>query len=342
MFGKSPKGWLRKKGTILNYTSKLMKSQVFSEKKLKIEENVPLAPFTTFKIGGPARYLVRVSAEDELLEAVDFAQEKNLEIFVLAGGSNVLISDEGFSGLVIKLEFSSYQLRDGKVECGAGCSLAQIVNLARDNSLSGLEWASGIPGSIGGAVRGNAGAYGGEMADSLESVRYLEVQNEKLGLSVLIGKECNFAYRSSIFKEKRNWIIFSAILNLKPGDKKEIEFKMKDFLSKREEKLPCDPSAGSFFQNPLVNDPELIAKFEKDAGCECRGGKIPAGWIVDELGLRGRKMGGVAVSEKHANFVVNLGKGKAQDVIMLASFIKQQARTKLGVQLHEEVQYVGF
>ena len=329
---------------------------------MKIQENIPLAQYTTFKIGGPARYFVEVSAEEALLEAMKFARKNKLEVFVLGGGSNVLVSDDGFDGLVIKLVGSKSPiglLEPELVECWAGDSLASAVNFARENSLSGLEWAAGIPGTIGGAIRGNAGAYGSDMGDVVESVRALKIPNNKLQISnkfqILKSKfqnrlkikkynlqDCRFGYRDSIFKQNKNLIILSCVLKLEKGDKNEIEKKTKEVLGNRSEKLPCDFSAGSFFQNPKVSNPELVARFERDVKCQARDGKIPAGWIIDELGLRGKKIGGAMVSEKHANFVVNIGNAKAEDVVMLTSFIKQQARTKLGVHLQEEVQYVGF
>jgi UDP-N-acetylmuramate dehydrogenase len=318
---------------------------------IQIKHNIRLAPFTTFKIGGPAKFFCEVEKEEDFLEVLSYAKKNKLEVFVLAGGSNVIISDDGFSGLVIKIQNSclpagtaKLKIKNSSIECGAGVMLSQVVSEATKNSLTGLEWAAGIPGAVGGAVRGNAGAYGGEIKDSLVSVRVLELSETQSKIKVADYKtqDCKFSYRDSIFKQNKNLIILSCVLKLQKGNRSEIESKAREVVGKRTEKLPCDPSAGSFFQNPTVTDAALIAKFEKDASCVCRGGRIPAGWVIDELGLRGKKMGGVMVSEKHANFVINLGEGKAQDVVMLASFIKQQARAKLGVQLKEEVQYVGF
>ncbi|MFZ2975802.1 MAG: UDP-N-acetylmuramate dehydrogenase [Candidatus Moraniibacteriota bacterium] len=332
---------------------------------INIQKNIPLAPLTTFKIGGPAKHFVEVSSENEILEALDFAKENNLEIFVLGGGSNILVSDEGYNGLVIKFkshpsadetEKSKVKIisKDSKVilECWAGDSLADLVNFYVKNSLSGMEWAVGIPGTVGGAIRGNAGIPLGCMADNIESVKIIETQNLKLKtqncnlkVKTLENRECKFSYRNSIFKENKDLIIISAVLKFKKGDKKEISKKIKELIENRLKVVhpnPKEPSSGSFFKNPKVDNPELIANFEKDTGQKVIDGKIPAGWLIDEVGLRGKKIGGAQVSEKHANFVVNIGNAKAQDIVMLSSFIKMKVRDELGVQLSEEIQYVGF
>lgn len=311
---------------------------------IKIRKNVPLAPFTTFKIGGPAKYFCQIEKEEELLEAIKYACGNKLEFFVLAGGSNILVSDKGFNGLVIRVLDAKCRVLGVRMECGAGLQLSEAVKLAAKNSLSGLEWAAGIPGTVGGAVRGNAGAYGSDMSFAVESVKVLRAdsfdKNQKS--KIFTSENCGFGYRHSVFKKNRNLIILSCVLKLQKGNKAEIERKMKEIIIKRADKLPKDSSAGSLFQNPIVKNPELIARFEREAKSKCHGGRIPTGWLIDELDLRGKKIGGVMVSEKHANFVVNLGQGKAQDVVALASYIKQQVRDNFGIQLKEEVQYVGF
>lgn len=343
---------------------------------LNIQQNVPLAPLTTFRVGGPAKYFCEVSNEKELREALEYAEGNKLAVFVMGGGSNILVSDNGFDGLVIKLRVESKKIKVANqnskltVECWAGDSLASLVNFCRDNNLTGLEWAAGIPGSIGGAVRGNAGAYGNEIKDNIDYVAVLDLsdrlayfdgktQNSKIfakgesasgrktqncnsELKNFTKDDCKFSYRNSIFKQNPNLIIVSGVLRLEKGDKVEIENKMKEIIAKRTEKIPKDPSPGSFFKNPVVEDEKLIGKFEHDTGCQCRDSKIPAGWLIDEVGLRGKSVGGAAVSDKHGNFVINRDSAKAEDIIMLASMIKMKVRDQLGVQLVEEIQYVGF
>ena len=348
---------------------------------INIQKNIPLAPLTTFKIGGPAKYFVEVSSEDEILEALNYAKENNLEIFVLGGGSNILVSDDGFDGLVIKIQDTClpgrqarYKIQEDKIEISAGASLSSVVNLATQNSLSGLEWASGMPGTVGGAIRGNAGIPLGCMADSVESVKTIVIASPALSginsakqslsnknstnstrsfanaqddirILEFQNNECRFSYRNSIFKENKDLIIISAVLKLEKGDQEEISKKIKELIENRLKVVhpnPKEPSSGSFFKNPKVDNPELVANFEKDTGQKAIDGKIPAGWLIDEVGLRGKKIGGAQVSEKHANFVVNVGNAKAQDIVMLSSVIKMKVRDELGVQLSEEIQYVGF
>ncbi len=334
---------------------------------INIQKNIPLAPLTTFKIGGPAKHFVEVSAEEELLEALQFAKENNLEIFVLGGGSNILVSDEGFSGLVIRMLNTSYIIHNTSIECGSGVLLSQIVKESAKNGLSGLEWASGIPGTLGGAIRGNAGIPLGCMADSVESVKTIVIASgakqslsnknstnstrsfanaqDDIRILEFQNNECRFSYRNSIFKENKDLIIISVVLKLEKGEQEEINKKTKELIENRLKVVhpnPKEPSSGSFFKNPKVNNPELIANFEKDTGQKAIDGKIPAGWLIDEVGLRGKKIGGAQVSEKHANFVVNIGNAKAQDIVMLSSLIKMKVRDELGVQLSEEIQYVGF
>jgi UDP-N-acetylmuramate dehydrogenase len=315
---------------------------------INIQQNIPLAPYTTFKIGGSARFFTEVSTEEALLEALQYAKDNNLRFFILGGGSNVLISDNGFDGLVIKIHHSSYIIHDTFIECSAGLLLSEAVKIASDNSLTGLEWAAGIPGTIGGAVRGNAGAYGSDMSQVVESVNALEIPNpksqilNKLQIKNYNLQKCDFSYRNSIFKQKNNIIITSVILNFKQGDKKVISSQIKENLAKRSENQPVGFSAGSFFKNPVVKNAEIVEMFEKDTGLKMKDDKIPAGWLISEAGFLGKKIGAVQVSEEHGNFVVNLGGGTAEEVIMLSSMIKQKVRENFNIQLSEEVQYVGF
>lgn len=310
---------------------------------MEIKKNIPLAPLTTFRIGGPAKFFCEPKGEEEILEALNYAKENNLEIFVLGGGSNILVSDQGFDGLVIRMLNTECQIVDTKIECGGGLLLSEVVKLTTQNSLTGLEWAAGIPGTVGGAIRGNAGIPLGSMADNIESVKIWEIQSAKI--EILEKDKCKFEYRNSIFKENKNLIIISAVLKLEKGNKEEIESKIKEIIENRNKMIhpnPKEPSSGSFFKNPKVENPELIASFERDTGQKANEGKIPAGWLIDEVGLRGKKLGGAQVSEKHANFVVNPGEARAEDIVMLASFVKMKVRDELGVQLSEEIQYVGF
>jgi UDP-N-acetylmuramate dehydrogenase len=321
---------------------------------IDIKKNISLASYTTFRIGGPAKFFVEVSSKDELIEALRYAKEKNSEFFILAGGSNVLVSDNGFDGLVIKIKNKKEKIKitnqNSKLflECWAGENLVGVVNFAADNGLTGLEDLAGIPGTIGGAVRGNAGAYAinevgiGSVAESVDIIDLDSDTNEAKKMS---KEECQFNYRSSIFKNNRKLIIVKVVLRLEKGNEVEIKEKTKKTLDKRINEKPKNwvGSTGSFFRNPAVNKSELIESFEKDTGRKAIDGRlIPAFWLITEAGLSGKQMGGVKVSEKNANFIINTGGATAEDVIMLACFIKQQVRDKFGIELQEEVQYVGF
>jgi UDP-N-acetylmuramate dehydrogenase len=318
---------------------------------INIQENVILASYTTFRIGGPAKYFVEIENGEDLAEAFKFAREKEVKFFILGGGSNVLISDQGFSGLVIKINSKLFLPHNFSLGCGAGLPLAKVVREAIDRELSGLEWAIGIPGTIGGAVRGNAGAFGGEIANSIKIVNYIDTEDlyedsddkKMVKIKTFNKEQCNFDYRSSIFKQNKNLIILSVVFELKKGSGVEIEKNTQEILEKRRSKQPQGVgSAGSFFINPIVNKPELIKEFEKETGMKSKESKLPAGWLIDQVDLRGKKMGGAMISKEHANFIVNTGTAKAEDVIMLASFVKQQVRDKMGVEMREEIQYVGF
>ena len=308
---------------------------------MKIQKNIPLAPYTTFKIGGPARVFCEAKNEEEIFEALKFAQEKELPVFFLGGGSNVLVSDKGFDGLVIKISNFKFQISNFSITCDSGCLLNSIVSESVKSGLSGLEWAAGIPGTIGGAVRGNAGAFGGAMSEIVESAKILEMPNFKS--EILNNRDCEFDYRNSIFKKNPNLIILSVKLKLKKGNKTESEKKIKEILAKRKEKQPMEfPSPGSFFKNPIAKDKKLIQQFETDTGQKLKDNKIPTPWLIEEVGLKGKKIGGAMVSEKHANFIVNTGNATAEDIVVLAAIIKTKVRNKFGIQLQEEVQMVGF
>jgi len=243
--------------------------------------------------------------------------------------------------------------------------LGKIVNESVKAGLTGLEWAAGIPGTVGGAVRGNAGAFGGTMGEVVESVNAFEISNfpaspklqrgeqfpisnkipnpKSQNISIFSKKNCKFGYRDSIFKQNPNFIILSVKLKLSKGDKTESGKKIKEILAMRKEKQPMVfPSAGSFFKNPIVKDKKLIKAFEIDTGQKIKDNKIPAPWLVEEAGLKGKKIGGAMVSKKHANFIVNTGNATAEDVITLAAVIKSRVRNKFGIQLQEEVQMAGF
>ncbi|TAK95841.1 UDP-N-acetylmuramate dehydrogenase [Patescibacteria group bacterium] len=308
---------------------------------LNIQENVPLSKFTTFRIGGPAKFFVVVSNEAELLEALKYAENQGLDFFVMGGGSNVLVSDQGFNGLVIKLSNAEFLIDGLSVEAGAGVPLAKLVRETGAKGLAGVEWAAGIPGTVGGAVRGNAGAFSRTTGESVKSVRVYDVAEKKV--EDYSASDCAFGYRDSHFKHDKKLIILSVKFEFTLGSQEELEQKSREIIQKRVSIHPHGMgSAGSFFMNPTVENQELIQEFENQKQTKARGNKLPAGWVIEYAGLKGKKMGGAIISETHGDFILNTGGATASDVIMLESFVKQQVRDRFGVQLQREVEYIGF
>ncbi len=309
---------------------------------LNIQENVPLAPMTSFRIGGPAKFYVEVKSVEELKEALSYAKEKNLDYYVLAGGTNLLISDNGFAGLIIRIKFSEIKVNaDGLVEASAGTPLIKVVNFSAENGFTGIESLAGVPGTFGGAVRGNAGAFGTEIGSHILEVTALNV--ETLEIEKFKQASSDFSYRLSIFKKDKKLIVVSATLNLETAEVAQCKAKVMEIVMGRTKKgLQGAKSAGSYFMNPKIEDEKILKDFEQEKGVTARNGVVPAGWIIEQAGLKGKTMGGAQVSENHTNYIINTGSGTAENVIMLVSFIKQQVRDQFGVQLVEEVNYLGF
>ena len=290
---------------------------------LAVKTNEPLASHTTFKIGGPADFFVEVEEEEKLLKLIKLLKELKLPYFILGGGSNLLVADEGFRGVVVKIANCELpalpaggRIANFKIIAGAGVSLGRLVELAAKNSLTGLEFAAGIPGTVGGAVRGNAGAWGQAIGDRVKRVKVLTPQGE---IKWIGASDCHFSYRQSRFKKTKE-IILEVELELEKGNKKEIQEKISQNLAKRATQ-PKEPSAGCIFVNPKP---------------------LVAGELIDKCGLKGKRIGDAQISPKHANFIVNLGKAKAADVNKLIKLIKEKVKEKFGVELEEEIFLLGF
>lgn len=309
---------------------------------INIQENVSLAARTSFCIGGDARFYVEVNSVAELKEALQFAKEKNVDFYILGSGTNVLVNDKGFSGIIVKIKMNDISTDETMLKAAVGVPFIKVINVAAEAGLTGLESFAGIPGVIGGAVRGNAGAFSKEISEYINSVVAFDLS--KLEPISFSKDECEFSYRSSIFKKNKNLIILSVQFELTQGEKKEIEQKIKETIEKRVGSgLSIFKSAGSYFMNPTVENEKLLKEFAKDnGGVPSKNGKLPAGWIIDHVGLRGKKIGGAMISEQHANYIVNTGNATADDVVMLASYVKQHVRDQLGIELQEEVEYLGF
>ena len=333
-----------------------------------IKQGVSLKKYTTFKIGGKADFFVEVDDLKRLEGVLEWAQNHQQKVFILGGGSNLLFMDEGFDGLVIKLINTNIKIESSegvsKIRCGAGISLSKLVATSFKSNLTGLEWAAGIPGTVGGAVRGNAGAFGGEIKDVVTEVQAISLKNCKIAkdsyASVIIypnelgeeieenckniiqkfnNRDCEFRYRSSVFKESNGLMIWDVEVRLITGDSIKSKQIASENIKKRDSKQPNIikfPSAGSIFKNPKVSK-EIQEKFKHDTEMEAKNNKVPAGWLVARCGLLGKKIGGAMISEKHGNFIINIGKAKAEDVLLLISIIKTLVRNKYGVHLQEEI-----
>lgn len=309
---------------------------------MKIEENVSLLPLTTFQIGGNARYFTAVEKSTDLGSALDYAQTRKLPYIVLAGGSNVLVSDEGFDGLVIKINFRSKEVNvtDSELYAEAGASLMESIHEASVKGLSGMESMYGIPGTIGGAVRGNAGAFGTEVTDVVKNVTALNIATREI--KTFTNTECQFGYRKSIFKKTNDWIILSATFSLKKDTPAKTLTKAEEILALRNERqIQNIKSAGSFFMNPVVNE-ELQRLFAEEKGFSARDNRVPAGWLIEKSGFKGSCDGDACTGARSSNYVINSGNATAVDVKNLTEKIRAQVLDDFGVELREEVTQIGF
>lgn len=282
-----------------------------------LTENEALCHHTSFKIGGPADIYLTPDTPELLQEMISVIQANNLKYMVIGGGNNLLFSDQGFRGVIVSTSKLDKIVRiENKLTVWCGTSLRDLTNYCLENSLSGLEFASGIPGSVGGAVFMNAGAYGGEMKDVITSVDYLNHENE-LKNHGLSGH--NFTYRSSIYQQ-RHYLILQAEYQLTPKNKDEIQAEMQDLQHRRESKQPLEyPSAGSVFRRP---EGFFVGK------------------LIDDSGLKGYSIGGAQISEKHSGFIINTGDATAQNVVDLINHIKMIVKDKFGVDLHTEIRII--
>lgn len=323
---------------------------------IQIQRQVSLKSYSTFKIGGEANFFCLVSSKEDVVSALDFAIVNKLNVFVLGGGSNLLISDQGYQGLVVKMINTKESVieSDNGVELGvsSGVSLSALGLSTTRRGYVGMQWAVGIPATIGGAICNNAGAGAGEMSKIVKEVEVIELffnqQNTHLeGYEIknLVCSECAFVYRSSLFKKNKNFLILSAKLILHLGDSVALEQEIQKQLLVRKNKQPLEyPNIGSIFCNPVLSDKQFNKVLKKTnlMATDFVANKVPAGLLIEKAGLKGFRVGDAEVSHKHANFIVNLGNATAEEVIILISYIKQKVRQKFSVQLQEEIEYVGF
>ncbi len=303
---------------------------------VKLDE--PLKNHTTFQIGGPAKYFVAAKNRSDLLKSIKFACANKLDYFILGGGSNVLFLDDGFSGLVIKNETGEIGGQGSTVTVDSGYELHGLVRYACKEGLSGIQELSWIPGKVGGAIYGNAGAHGVNMANLVTEVEAYDCEAQQV--KKFSNKECEFAYRSSIFKKQKELLILGATLKMSKGLSNELLDKCEGIKNTRKEKLPQQPSAGCVFKNVSWDEAEDNPELKAAAAPVSELPEIPAGLLVDQAGLKGKKVGGAMVSKKHANFIVNAGDATADDVLKLISLVKSRIRDKFGVELDCEIQII--
>ena len=288
--------------------------------KDNVRINEPMKNHTTFKIGGPAQYYVTPESVNQIQEVVSLCRNMNIPLHVIGNGSNILVGDDGVDGVVLALfnTFSDYEIKDNVITAQAGMSLIKLAVVALREGLTGLEFASGIPGSVGGAVYMNAGAYDGQMKDVVTSVTVLD---EAGNIRILGRDELDMGYRTSAVA-KNNMIVLQVVIELKSGDKEQIKARMNQLSELRKQKQPLEyPSAGSTFKRPEG---------------------FFAGKLIADAGLKGYSIGGAAVSEKHAGFVVNMGGATAKDVVELTDYIKKRIMEQFGVTLELEVKRIGL
>jgi UDP-N-acetylmuramate dehydrogenase len=311
---------IKKKRVKCSICSKEVFENLFETLGPDLKQNEKLAPHTTFGIGGEADYFYVARKPEDLIKAIQIAKELKISFFVLGKGSNVLVSDSGFRGLVIKNQCNKIFLSDEKITCQSGVWLDDLVNLSLENSLSGMEFAAGIPGSVGGAVYGNAGAFGKTVGDLLTEAVILNSQGD---IERVEKGYFEFGYRESKLK-KTNDILLSVAFELKKEEKEKIKKEIQKNLEERRKRLPQkEKSAGCFFKNVVEE-----------------GRKISAGFLLEQVGAKKMRQGDVAVFEKHANILINLGKAKAEDVRRLANLLKRKVKEKFDIDLEEEVVYL--
>ncbi len=290
---------------------------IVPEERLLFHE--PMNRHTTFRVGGEAECMAVVETKDELSQLVSYLGRIEQEYFILGNGSNLLVGDKGYRGIVVKLgsRLSAVRVESDHIAAGAGALLSQVASAARDAGLSGMEFAAGIPGSIGGGIVMNAGAYGGEMKQIVQMVRVMDKEGEILTLD---NDTMEFGYRTSIIRN-RPFIVLGVVLKLTPGNKDEIRAKMEDLMKQRKSKQPLEyPSAGSTFKRPEG---------------------YYAGKLIMDAGLRGYRIGGAQVSEKHCGFVINSGGASAADIREVIEEVQERVRDRFHVRLEPEVIFLG-
>ncbi len=305
---------------------------------IRLLRDVPLSQYTRFGIGGPADYYLETSNPESFARALAMVRASGLDSVIIGGGTNLIVSDAGFRGVCLRLTSARIAANGPHVEAECGAPLQRLVDFTVERGLKGLETMTGIPGSVGAAVYGNAGAYGHSIQERVHSVRFLDGET----VSEFTNAECRFHYRESIFKTHKEWVILSVALEMETGDSAVLAKTADDILTTRNRKYPPTMRcAGSIFKNFLVSElpANVVAEIPAKTIIE---GKVPSAWFLEQVGAKGMKQGGIEVADYHANLIYNAGGGTAGDLVRIVSELKDRVRQRWGIPLQEEVQYVGF
>jgi UDP-N-acetylmuramate dehydrogenase len=302
-----------------------------------VSERVPLAPYTRFGIGGPADLFVEAASESGLVAAMSVVRDSGLPAVVIGDGSNLVVSDAGFRGAVLRYRGAAVSVDGRRITAQSGAFLQTLVDASVANGLGGIETLAGIPGSVGAAVYGNAGAYGRSIGQWVSEVRAYDGR-EALALG---NRQCEFAYRESVFKRRKDWLILSVCLVLDSGDGEALRRRARDIVTTRDEKFPPSMKcAGSVFKNLLLRDLPASVVAQVPATV-VREGKIPAAWFLEQVGAKAAARGDIHVAAYHANLIYNAGAGSAADFAALVADLKARVLARFGFALEEEVQYLG-
>ena len=304
---------------------------------LHVFVNASLAEHTRFEIGGPARLLADAETADALIETMRTVKDNRWRHTVIGGGTNLIVDDDGFNGIVVRYTARSIEIDGGLVTVEAGAILQDLVDRTVEFGLRGLETMTGIPGWVGGAIYGNAGAYGRSIHEIVESVRFFDGSATR----EIDNAACEFRYRESVFKRHKEWIVLSATLRLEPADPAELRATSSGILKIRNEKYPPTMRcAGSIFKNLLLAELAEPVRAQVPERV-IREGKIPSAYFLEQAGAKGMSDGGIRVADYHANLIYNTGGGTAAELRRIIQELKQRVREKFGLELEEEVQYVS-
>lgn len=310
------------------------------ENPVLIKEGISLTNWTTFRIGGPAKHWTIVKNIKEFKKIIEWINRNGIDYFILGGGSNVLINDQGFNGIVIKNEIDTVEIlkkgsKTTQILAGSGTNLSKLIKFSLRNNLSGLEYLVGIPGTVGGAVFGNAEAYGRCFGNVVKEVKAINIrQGTTKNFSL---KELNFSYRNSFFKKNSGWFIGEVKIELFNDNSEQSRKIAERILTERKQKIPDGFSAGCIFKNYQLKERDPLLKKFPEMAEKTKKGKISTGYLIEKAGLKGKKINQAIISPQHANFIINLGGAKFEDIRQLINLIKQEVYDKFGIEIEEEI-----